>query len=98
MVASRWDGWSASRGARAGGVTVGSVGGGRRFRSSMTTSVRIAVLTAVLAVALPSYSAPGEMHVALLGDSLAFGAGDETGKGIGGRLEPELRSRGVKSI
>lgn len=64
----------------------------------MTTTARIAVLTAVLAVALPSYSAPGAMHVALLGDSLAFGAGDEEGKGIGGRLEPELRSRGVKSI
>lgn len=64
----------------------------------MTTPRRIAVLTVLLALVVPAYSAPGEMHVTLLGDSLAFGAGDETGKGIGGRIEPELRSRGVKSI
>jgi lysophospholipase L1-like esterase len=67
-------------------------GPGSRF------TLRILVLTVALAAALPSHSAPGEMRVTLLGDSLAFGAGDEEGKGIGGRLEPELRSRGVKSI
>lgn len=64
----------------------------------MTTSLRISLLMVVLAVSLPAAPATGTMHVALVGDSLAFGAGDESGKGIGGRLEPELRSRGIKSI
>src|SRR5687768_1768186 len=64
----------------------------------MTNSHRIAFLTVVLAVSLSAFPATSTMHVALLGDSLAFGAGDETGKGIGGRLEPELRSRGIESI
>jgi len=31
----------------------------------------------------------------ILGDSLARGAGDETGLGIGGRLDAELRRRGI---
>ena len=64
----------------------------------MTTSLRILFLTVVLAASLSASPATSTMHVALLGDSLAFGAGDETGKGIGGRLEPELRSRGIQSI
>ncbi|HEX8172675.1 MAG TPA: GDSL-type esterase/lipase family protein [Thermoanaerobaculia bacterium] len=33
----------------------------------------------------------------LLGDSLARGAGDATGLGIGGRLDDELRRRGVRA-
>lgn len=33
----------------------------------------------------------------LLGDSLARGAGDERGLGIGGRLDAELRRRGVRA-
>jgi len=64
----------------------------------MILSLRIALLTLVLAVSLSAAPATSSMHVALVGDSLAFGAGDETGQGIGGRLEPELRRRGVKSI
>jgi len=36
------------------------------------------------------------LHVVTLGDSLAYGAGDETGGGgIAGRLEDELNARGV---
>jgi lysophospholipase L1-like esterase len=34
----------------------------------------------------------------VLGDSLARGAGDETGLGIGGRLVEELKRRGVKDV
>ncbi|HUP46451.1 MAG TPA: GDSL-type esterase/lipase family protein [Thermoanaerobaculia bacterium] len=66
----------------------------------MTTPLRAAVLSAILAASLAAYPAsmPRTMHVALVGDSLAYGAGDEAGKGIAGRLEPELRSRGIESI
>jgi lysophospholipase L1-like esterase len=38
-----------------------------------------------------------ELVPILLGDSLARGAGDEQGFGIGGRLDQELRRRGVKA-
>lgn len=41
---------------------------------------------------------PTTLHVLTLGDSLAYGAGDETGEGIAGRLEDELRVRGVSSV
>ena len=33
-----------------------------------------------------------------LGDSLAYGAGDETHSGIAGRLKDELRTRGLSSV
>lgn len=36
-------------------------------------------------------------QVVLLGDSLAYGTGDESGKGIGGWLDEELQRRGVRS-
>lgn len=41
---------------------------------------------------------PDTLHVVALGDSLAYGAGDESGEGIAGRLEDELRSRGVDAV
>jgi lysophospholipase L1-like esterase len=41
---------------------------------------------------------PEALHVVTLGDSLAYGAGDESGEGITGRLEEELRGRGVSSV
>lgn len=41
---------------------------------------------------------PETLHVVAIGDSLAYGAGDETGEGITGRLEDELRSRGVRAV
>jgi lysophospholipase L1-like esterase len=41
---------------------------------------------------------PDTLHVVALGDSLAYGAGDETGEGIAGRLEDELRARGVNRV
>jgi lysophospholipase L1-like esterase len=41
---------------------------------------------------------PQNLHVVALGDSLAYGAGDESGEGITGRLEDELRSRGVRTV
>ena len=39
-----------------------------------------------------------ELRIALLGDSLARGTGDESGKGIAGRLSPELRKRGIDQV
>ena len=67
----------------------------------MTPTIRAAILSAALA-AVPataySISPQRPMHVAVLGDSLAHGAGDEEGKGIAGRLEGELRSRGIDSV
>ena len=41
---------------------------------------------------------PRALNVVAIGDSLAYGAGDETGEGIAGRLEEELRSRGVSKV
>lgn len=41
---------------------------------------------------------PETLHVVALGDSLAYGAGDESGEGIAGRLEEELRRRGVDTV
>jgi len=41
---------------------------------------------------------PDTLHVVALGDSLAYGAGDESGEGIAGRLEDELRARGVDAV
>jgi lysophospholipase L1-like esterase len=38
------------------------------------------------------------LHVVALGDSLAYGAGDESGEGITGRLDDELRTRGVEKV
>src|SRR5438128_1690114 len=54
-------------------------------RSPMTTNKTAALATQQ---ALPHTS----IHVVILGDSLAYGAGDETGKGIGGRLDPAVFS------
>ena len=44
---------------------------------------------------VPEPSIDRSLHVVTLGDSLAYGAGDETGRGIAGRLEEELRRRGM---
>lgn len=64
----------------------------------MTHSVRLAFVTAVFAVSITLPASAREMRVAFIGDSLAYGAGDEAGKGIAGRIAPELRNRGFKSI
>lgn len=66
----------------------------------MITSARAAVLafTAVISLAAYATPAPRHLHVAVVGDSLAFGSGDEAGKGIAGRIEPELRSRGAETV
>jgi lysophospholipase L1-like esterase len=72
----------------------------------MTAPLRITALSVVLAVSLAASacaatavapSAP-KLSVVLLGDSLAYGTGDEAGKGIGGRLAPELKSRGISDV
>lgn len=70
------------------------------LRCKMKTSLRIAILAAVLAASVTARPSPlpPEMRVALVGDSLVHGAGDESGKGLAGRLERELRSRGFGSI
>ena len=41
---------------------------------------------------------PRTLHVLSLGDSLAYGAGDESGKGIAGRLETELEAHGIADV
>ena len=41
---------------------------------------------------------PQTLHVVAIGDSLAYGAGDESGEGITGRLDDELRARGVATV
>lgn len=38
------------------------------------------------------------LRVVTVGDSLAYGAGDETHSGIAGRLEDELLARGIRSV
>jgi lysophospholipase L1-like esterase len=43
-------------------------------------------------------SRPDRIRLVLLGDSLACGTGDESGQGIRGRLEEELKARGVGSV
>ena len=40
---------------------------------------------------------PDDLNVVTIGDSLAYGAGDETGRGIAGRLKNELMDRGLGS-
>jgi lysophospholipase L1-like esterase len=41
---------------------------------------------------------PKTLHIISLGDSLAYGAGDESGEGITGRLDDELRARGIPTV
>lgn len=41
---------------------------------------------------------PAEINFVVIGDSLAQGTGDETGRGIAGGLEVELRLRGVETV
>lgn len=41
---------------------------------------------------------PTTLHILTLGDSLAYGAGDESGEGITGRLDDELRARGIGTV
>ena len=41
---------------------------------------------------------PHDLSVVSLGDSLAYGAGDESGEGIAGRLDHELRARGIAGV
>ncbi|HYC58511.1 MAG TPA: GDSL-type esterase/lipase family protein [Thermoanaerobaculia bacterium] len=41
---------------------------------------------------------PKTLHVVSLGDSLAYGAGDESGEGIAGRLDDELRAHGITTV
>jgi lysophospholipase L1-like esterase len=47
-------------------------------------------------IATPA-AAPATIAPLVLGDSLARGAGDETGLGISGRLDQELKRRGLKA-
>ena len=41
---------------------------------------------------------PQTLHVVAIGDSLAYGAGDESGEGIAGRLDDELQRLGVRKV
>ena len=45
--------------------------------------------------ARPARLMDGVMRVVVIGDSLAHGSGDETGKGIPGDLEDEFKQRGI---
>jgi lysophospholipase L1-like esterase len=64
----------------------------------MTPSIRFAVFAALLSVSVAASSDPRQIHVAVVGDSLAYGAGDEEEKGIAGRLETELAALGIDSV
>lgn len=69
------------------------------FDGNMTRIVHAVVLTFALSSPLSAAAVETPaLHVALVGDSLAHGAGDESGKGIAGRLEPELRQRGISAV
>jgi lysophospholipase L1-like esterase len=46
----------------------------------------------------PARLMDGVMRVVVIGDSLAAGTGDETGKGIPGNLEDELKQRGISVV
>jgi lysophospholipase L1-like esterase len=46
----------------------------------------------------PPVPLPQSIHVVLLGDSLAYGAGDESRKGLAGRLEEHLEARGIAAV
>ena len=41
---------------------------------------------------------PQTLHVVAIGDSLAYGAGDESGEGIAGRLDDELLQHGLRKV
>jgi len=41
---------------------------------------------------------PQTLHVVSIGDSLAYGAGDESGEGIAGRLDDELYHHGFREV
>lgn len=41
---------------------------------------------------------PETLHVVAIGDSLAYGAGDESGAGIAGRLQGELLAQGIGEV
>ena len=57
---------------------------------------KVILLTAFLAMAVAAEGR--QIRLALVGDSLAYGAGDEERRGIAGRIEPELRTRGIESV
>lgn len=46
----------------------------------------------------PARLLDGVLRVVVIGDSLAYGTGDETGKGIPGDLDDALRGRGIASV
>jgi lysophospholipase L1-like esterase len=61
----------------------------------MTHALRLSI---VLALAIEVAAAPRQINLAFVGDSLAYGAGDEERKGIAGRIEPELRRHGIERV
>ena len=71
----------------------------RSFFPAMTNTNRSLPLAFALTVALGASAAPSRsVDVVLLGDSLARGTGDESGKGIAGRLGSELETRGIAHV
>jgi lysophospholipase L1-like esterase len=46
----------------------------------------------------PARLMDGTLRVVVIGDSLAQGTGDESGKGISGDLDEEMRQRGISSV
>jgi lysophospholipase L1-like esterase len=46
----------------------------------------------------PTSTPPDSLHIVTLGDSLAYGAGDESGEGIAGRIRLELERAGVEQV
>lgn len=74
-----------------------------------TPGVKLLLLVMLIAVAAcreavkikpprPARLMDGVLRFVAVGDSLAYGTGDETGKGIPGDLDEELRARGITSV
>jgi lysophospholipase L1-like esterase len=76
-----------------------------------TLSKKLVVLLALVTAAAACHRHPAKLHrahavrlddgtfrVVVIGDSLAAGTGDPTGKGIAGNLEDELRGRGTIDV
>lgn len=61
------------------------------------TGTPVDISPAAMAPAVTATAPPEEVAAMIVGDSLARGAGDEKGLGIPGRLDAELKQRGIKA-
>ncbi len=86
--------WTLPVGVAAIAVSVFAYGFASYLRGDTGTPVDLASVQSA-AASMPA--ARDLLAPVILGDSLARGAGDETGLGIGGRLDAELQRRGIRA-